>query len=357
MTTLEEPLVSVVTPFFNSADFLPECIESVLAQTYRNFEYILVNNCSTDRSVEIVERYAARDPRIRLLHNERFLSQLQNYNQAMRRISPASQYFKMVQADDAIFPRCLEEMVAVAKVNPNVGVVSSYRMVGAGIGPVGLPRTTSVMSGREACRLTLVEDDLYLFGTQTTILVRSDIVRRRQPFYAEDAFFADTDACYAILADQDFAFVHQILSFTRKQSGSSMDRLRSYEPLILDRLIRLKLYGPAYLSPEEHGRHMAAARLAYRRLLAEAWLRHREPGFWEFHRSGLARIGEEIDRSRFLIDAVAVVLHYLSRPHVVARALLVRARRLLNGSSVATVPQEHAPTASEPGRADARQAS
>lgn len=331
MNTSEQPLVSVVTPFFNSDDTLAECIESVLAQTYRHFEYVLVNNCSTDRSVEIVEQYAARDPRIRLLHNERFLSQLQNYNQALRRISPASQYFKMVQADDAIFPRCLEEMVAVAKANPNVGVVSSYRMVGTGIGPVGLPRTRTVMTGREACRLTLVED-LYLFGTQTTILVRSDIVRRRQPFYAEDAFFADTDVCYAILADQDFAFVHQILSFTRKQSGSSMDRLRSYEPLILDRLIRLELYGPTYLSPEEHARHLEAARLAYRRLLAEAWLRRREPEFWEFHRGGLARIGEEIDRSLFLLDSVPVVLHYLARPHLVARALLVRARRLLNGS-------------------------
>ena len=52
-----EPRVSVVTPFYNTAEYLAECIESVLAQTYTNFEYILVNNKSTDGSREIAERY------------------------------------------------------------------------------------------------------------------------------------------------------------------------------------------------------------------------------------------------------------------------------------------------------------
>ena len=62
-------LVSVVTPFYNTAAYLEECIESVLAQTYRDFEYLLVNNKSTDGSREIAARYAAKDPRLRLLDN------------------------------------------------------------------------------------------------------------------------------------------------------------------------------------------------------------------------------------------------------------------------------------------------
>ena len=328
MSNPEQPLVSVVTPFFNTEAYLAECIESVLAQTYGHFEYILANNCSTDRSVEIAEQYAARDPRIRLIHNERFLPQLPNYNQALRRISPNSRYFKMVQADDAIFPRCLEEMVAVAEANPSVGVVSSSRKVGEGIGPLGLPRTKTVMSGREAVRLNLTED-LYLFGTQTAVLVRSDIVRARQPFYAEDSFFADVDVVYDILAEHDFAFVHQVLSFTRVEQDSIVGRVRSYNPLILERLLRLKSSGPAYLSPEEQDKYLGEHRRIYRRFLAEAWLRRREPGFWEFHRKGLSRIGEEIDRSRFPIDAVSVVLHHALRPQIAARWLVRRARRLL----------------------------
>jgi glycosyltransferase involved in cell wall biosynthesis len=326
MTTREQPLVSVVTPFFNAEEYLAECIDSVLAQTYSHFEYILLDNGCTDRSVEIAERYVGRDPRIRLLHNERTLPQLSNYNHALRLISPISSWVKVVQADDAIFPRCLEEMVAIAQANPTVGVVSSYRMVGEGIGPLGLPRTKSVMSGREAGRLNLVED-LFLFGSQTTVMVRSDIVRSRQSFYPEDSFFADSDAIYEILAEHDFAFVHQVLSFSRLDKESIGGKVKSYAPLLLDRLIRLKTFGPTYLSPEEYARHLDEHRRVYARFLAEAWLRRREPAFWEFHRKGLARIGEEIDRSRFLLDAVPVVLQYFLQPWRFARWLSKRFRR------------------------------
>src|SRR4051812_41097887 len=105
------PFVSIVTPFYNTEEYLAECIESVLGQTYQNWEYVLVNNKSTDKSAEIARRYAEKDTRLSLVHNTEFLGQVENYNHALRQISPESKYCKMVQADDWIFPRCLEEMV------------------------------------------------------------------------------------------------------------------------------------------------------------------------------------------------------------------------------------------------------
>lgn len=98
------PLVSVVTPFYNTREYLAECIESVLRQTFTNWEYILVNNCSTDGSEEIVQSYVDQFPdRVRLVHNQSFLSHLANYNFALSLVSPNSKYCKMVQADDWIF--------------------------------------------------------------------------------------------------------------------------------------------------------------------------------------------------------------------------------------------------------------
>jgi glycosyltransferase involved in cell wall biosynthesis len=320
-----EPLVSVVTPFYNTADHLAECVESVLAQGYRNFEYVLVNNCSTDASVEIVERYVRRDSRLRLVHTDRFLTQLQNYNGALQRISPASRYVKMVQADDSIFPQCLEEMVTLAEANPSVGVVSSYRMVGPNPWPKGLPHTKTVMSGRDACRLCLI-DNLSLFGSQTTVMLRADLVRARHPFFHEDRFFSDSDVCYEILREADFGFVHQILSFTRIEDESAWGRSLDYRPLVLDRLIRLVSYGPLYLSAEENARITAEHERFYRRLLAEAWLVRREPAFWDYHRKGLQAIGRDINRAQLLRDAVPVVLHYLMRPQTVASRLRTRDR-------------------------------
>ena len=73
MISLNLPFVTILTPVYNGEKYLAECIESVLAQTYRNWEYIIVNNCSTDRSLEISERYAQNDPRIKVRTNTNFV--------------------------------------------------------------------------------------------------------------------------------------------------------------------------------------------------------------------------------------------------------------------------------------------
>jgi cellulose synthase/poly-beta-1,6-N-acetylglucosamine synthase-like glycosyltransferase len=67
-----------------------ECIESVLRQTYTNFEYLLVNNCSKDNTVQIMHDYARRDSRIKVFDNTDFLDVMVNHNHAMSFVSPAS---------------------------------------------------------------------------------------------------------------------------------------------------------------------------------------------------------------------------------------------------------------------------
>src|ERR1700740_2369874 len=106
-----EPFVSVVTPVYNGEAFLAECIESVLAQDYANWEYIIVNNCSTDRSLEVAEHYAALDSRIRVVTNQEFVSCTENHNNAFRQISRQSVYCKVVSADDRLVPEAVVKMV------------------------------------------------------------------------------------------------------------------------------------------------------------------------------------------------------------------------------------------------------
>src|SRR6266853_4979230 len=121
MNSKQEPLVSVVTPVYNGESYLRECIESVLTQTYTRWEYVIVNNCSTDRTLEIAQEYAARNPRIRVHSNQRFASVIENHNISLRQISPQSKYCKVVFADDWLFPNCLMEMVKVAELYASVG--------------------------------------------------------------------------------------------------------------------------------------------------------------------------------------------------------------------------------------------
>ena len=131
MSAGSQPLVTVLTPVYNNAEYLAECIESVLAQTYANWEYVIVNNCSTDGTLEIARRYAARDARIRVHDNDTFLGAEANHNLAMRQLSAGSRYCKLVFADDWLFPRCLEDMVAVAERHPSAAMVGCYGLDGS----------------------------------------------------------------------------------------------------------------------------------------------------------------------------------------------------------------------------------
>jgi glycosyltransferase involved in cell wall biosynthesis len=294
------PLVSVVTPFYNTAEYLPECIESVLRQTYQNWEYILVNNCSTDGSGEMAERYASRFPnRVRVVHTPSFLSQVQNYNFALTLISPESNYCKMVQADDWIFPDCIRAMVEVAEANPSAGIVAAYELQGEKVRLDGLPYGRSLFNGRDVCRLYFVKG-IYLFGSPTSVLMRSEPVRSRNPFFEERYTpFEDGDACLDVLRTWDFGFVHQVLTYTRLDNGISA-RLYSFgsEPFV--RLSRLVAHGKNYLSQEEYRQCLERAEREYfLRLTKAACALHRESrDFWEFHRRGLASFNYSLDWKR-----------------------------------------------------------
>ena len=66
----QPPIVSVLLPVYNGDRYLSEAIESILTQSFREFELLIINDGSTDRSRQILERYAAQDDRIRLIHRE-----------------------------------------------------------------------------------------------------------------------------------------------------------------------------------------------------------------------------------------------------------------------------------------------
>src|SRR5436309_574877 len=119
MSLINPPLVSILTPVYNGAEFLGECIESVLRQTYQNYEYIIVNNRSTDGTLAIALAYASRDSRIRVHTNENFVGVIENHNTAFNLMSPQAKYCKVVSADDSIFPNCVERMVELGQDHPS----------------------------------------------------------------------------------------------------------------------------------------------------------------------------------------------------------------------------------------------
>ena len=314
-------LVSVVTPFFNTRQFLTECIESVLSQTYENWEYVLVDNCSSDGSAEIARSYAARFPgKIRLVTTETFLSQVQNYNFALTCISPESKYCKMVQADDWIYPECLARMVALGEANPSIGIICSYYLNGNKVDGFGLPvpdfdpaHLARLISGKRMAQFFL-RTRTYVFGTPTTVMYRSSLVRSQQPFYDESLLHEDTEKCMQILQHWDFGFVHEVLSFLRTQQDSITSAARDLEPIALDWYITVQRYAPVFLEGEEADVLKRKSRAEYYSALAYQALQLRDSKFWQYHKSGLKTLGETLDVSYLALKVCQQMLWMVANP-------------------------------------------
>jgi glycosyltransferase involved in cell wall biosynthesis len=326
MTAAGQPLVSVLTPVYNGAEYLRECIESVLAQTYGNWEYVIVDNCSSDRTLEIARGYAARDPRIRIVTNAKFVRVIENHNIAFREMSPQARYCKVVAADDWIFPDCLEKMVELAEAHPGVAIVGAYGLA-TGVLWAGLPYPSTVVpGGRDACRLRLLGGP-YVFGTPGSVLYRADIVRSRHAFYNESNFHADAEACFEFLGENDFGFVHQVLTFRRMQEESLTShsvKVNTYLPEILYELVR---YGPKYLSAGELETRLRAHLSDYYRHLGEQLFKRRGREFWTYHRGKMAAAGHPLRRAQLAWAAVAYLLDKLLNPKRTVENLLRRLTR------------------------------
>jgi glycosyltransferase involved in cell wall biosynthesis len=312
---MSEPLVSVVTPVYNGERYLRQCIESVLAQTYTNWEYIIVNNRSTDRSLAIAEEYALGDARIRIHTNSDFVDVIRNHNVAFGLISSDSVYCKVVHADDWLFPECLTRMVEVAEIHPSVGIIGSYTLRGATVDGNGLPYPSPVVPGRALCRLTLLKET-YLFWSPSCLLIRSDPIRAdRDAFYKTSHLHADVEAWFEVLQDWDFGFVHQVLTFVRTHEGSvsasRADRLNTYLPAWLNMLVR---YGPACMSGDEYRALLRRKVREYYRFLGRSIFRWKDREFWEYHASMLRDLGYPFSWVRVVSSSVMEGLCIASYP-------------------------------------------
>ena len=325
---MPQPFVSVVTPVYNDDPYLEQCIRSVLSQTHSDFEYIICDNHSTDRSGEIARDLAATDPRVRVVTPPDFLPQQKNFNFALREMSPQARYCKMLASDDWMFPECVERMTALAEAHENVGLVSSYRLIEAAPDCFGVPVDRSVFPGREAARWQIL-GTAYPFGTPSTVLYRAARVREALPvFFPENRFYFDLDAAFRILRKHDFGFVHQVLSFSRYQQGAIMDEANQLHTWPLMHYVTAEEHGRDFLEPDEFQRHYGRVSAELYRTLGEVWLkdrvrRRKRKDIWDFQRKHLASIGRQIHGRELAKGAVRAGLKFLGCP----RDLMASLRR------------------------------
>ena len=119
-------MVSVVMPCYNGADFISETIDSVLAQTYENWELLIIDDGSSDNSLEIVKSYAATDPRIRPISQANAGSAAARNNGIKQ---ARGQYIALLDSDDLWLPEFLESQITFMKSKNAYCVCSSYERI------------------------------------------------------------------------------------------------------------------------------------------------------------------------------------------------------------------------------------
>lgn len=319
------PLVSVITPVFNGEKYLRACIESVLAQSYDNWNYTIVDNCSTDSSLAIATEYAEQHPRIKVISNTEFLGIIESHNRAFRSISAEAKYCKLVSADDWLYPDCIAKLVDLAERHPSVGIVGSYAARVDGVPWSGLPLAEEALAGRDAARLYLL-GAVEAFWVPSTVLYRAPLVRATDAFFPGTAPCADLEACLNCLTQSDLGFVHQILSFERIHDEQTNAKIRATNSQLLDRMRILMQFGPQFLTPSEQRRRLDQQLSGYFEVLAVGCFNFRDREFWRIHKTGLEELGYSIYNPRLAKAIGGKFLDLTLNPKATTEKIVRRAR-------------------------------
>ena len=272
------PRVSVVVPSFNNAAFIEATMDSILAQTFEDFELVVADHSSADGTWDLLQRYSA-DPRVRLMRTEAGGGAPRNWD----RVTTAArgELVKLVCGDDIIYPDCLLTQVEAMDANPTVVLVAAQRDLIDAHGDVvtarrGLAGLTGRSAGTVAARHTVVAGS-NIFGEPACVLVRRETLDHVGGWDARHPFVIDEATYVKILLTGDFFGIDKALAAFRLSSAQwSVNLARQQSDQVILFHHQLADEAPGLLSRADLWRGDAMARaMAYARRLAYVWMRRR----------------------------------------------------------------------------------
>lgn len=219
------PLVSVVVATYNMARYLPQAVESILAQSHQNVEVIVVDDGSKDETPEVAARLAAADPRVRI-HRQDNGGQASAKNKGIE--LSRGEYIGFLDADDVWLPQKLALQLPLFRDRPQVGVVYSEYECMDGEGQ-SLPKGPTNLRRGKVSGALLIEN----FVSFPTALVRRECIERCGVFDLTFGMGIDYDLWLRISAKYEFDFVREPTVRYRIWSGQMSKNYRKrYESAI-----------------------------------------------------------------------------------------------------------------------------
>ncbi len=207
--------MSVIVPNYNHGKYLGACLSSILAQSFQPLEIIVLDDASTDNSVEVVKEFAQRNPLVRLVQNEKNLGVMPNLNKGVQ--LARGDYIYVCSADDEVFPGLFEKSLGILIQHPDAGLscgASKWHDVASGL-------TWHMASNMADRPCYLSPGQLVDLGRSgKLLLVSSSVIWRRKPlcevgsFHPELRWHADWYAVHVPAFRHGVCYIPEPLSIT-----------------------------------------------------------------------------------------------------------------------------------------------
>lgn len=301
------PLVSICIPTYNHAHFLPVAIRSALAQTERDLELLVVDNCSADGTQAVVDEFCRTDARVRYVRNEMNLGLVGNLNRCLE--LSKGRYVKYLLADDLLEPDCVKTMVGAMASSPAAILVACQRqLVDMALQPIriaGLQDRSGLLDGRRMIEYTLFDGN-YIGEPTATLFRRQDALRG---FSADFKRLVDVEMWFHLLEKGDLLYLDKPLVKVRQHDDQETHGIIRNLDFIDEEIDLYRCY-----LDKPYVRATLLRRLKWR--FKTAWI-------YPFHQAAEANCGAVLQRVRKLLGADILV------PVIVARILLSRLLRLV----------------------------
>ena len=216
------PLVTICIPVYNCKKYIAQAIDSVLDQTFSDFELLIVDNASNDGTLDVIARYT--DARIRLIRNKENLGLEANWNKAV--MEARGKYIKLLPADDFLYPFCVERQVGIFErpENNSLALVSCARDI---IDPAGkrlitrkFPGAEHTIAGINAIR-SVLRSGTNLLGEPGAILFKRSILEKTGVFDGKLSYVIDVHLWLRMLLHGDIYIISDPYCAFRLSSGST----------------------------------------------------------------------------------------------------------------------------------------
>src|SRR5690554_4363141 len=201
------PLVSVITPLYNCSKYLEQTIQSVISQTYENWEMIMVDDCSTDNSIKIAQHYAVQDERVKIIQLEKNSGAAVARNTAIE--AAQGRFIAFLDSDDQWLPHKLETQLAFMQKQNVAFSYAAYEKMneeGAVIGSVGVPDKVCYRDLLKVCSIGCLTA---MYDTQKLGKVYMPLIRKRQDLGLWLKILKQTPYAYGV---QDILAQYQLRS-------------------------------------------------------------------------------------------------------------------------------------------------